>query len=57
MSKQIYTLVEWDTEKDTETFLKSFADEKSATAEMKKLEVGSGPRILHFIVETELVGG
>jgi hypothetical protein len=53
--RTIYTLVECNAEDDTETLLKSFANEAAAMAEMKKLDADAGPRVLHFIVETELV--
>lgn len=53
--RTIYTLVQWNTEYDTQTFLKSYTDKAAATAEMKKLDAADGPRVLYFIVETELV--
>lgn len=53
--RTIYTLVQSNSEDDTETLLKSFANEATAKAEMKKLDAAAGPRVFFYIVETELV--
>lgn len=56
--EKIYVLIRWNTDDDSDTILKAYADEKTAKAEMENLEKTKGRKNFnYFVTETELVGG
>lgn len=56
--EKIYVLIRWNTDDDSDTILKAYADEKTAKAEMENLEKTKGRKSFnYFVTEVKLVGG